>query len=120
MLPCSLGTDRLRKARFASLSSSGPEAVAPLSLGDLLLFDFLAAEGQYDERVAIERVRTLAHSALFLLAAHLTCAAALTPLVVIVGRAFEVAWLFLPLSGVLILDGAFWYMTRRHRTRTVR
>ena len=48
----------MRKGRFASISGN-PEMVAPLSPADLLLVDVLAADGQYDERIGTERVRTL-------------------------------------------------------------
>ena len=62
----------MRKGRFAGLNGR-PDAVEPLSSFDLLLVDLLPAGDQFDERIGTERVRSLTHSALFLLAAHISC-----------------------------------------------
>jgi diguanylate cyclase (GGDEF)-like protein len=105
----------MRKGRFASVSSS-PEAVAPLSLFDLLQVDLLAADGQYDERISIERVRTLTHSAVFLLAGHIICGGTLIYSLASVGKTRGLTQFGIVLGCVLLLDLLFWFATRRTRT----
>ena len=110
----------MRKGRFASVSDSGPEAVTPLSVRALLLFDFLKAEDADDERVANERVRSLAHSATFLFAAHLVCGAVLVLVAATAGEREHIVRLALPLLGVLLLDVGLWLLTRRARALPLR
>jgi PAS domain S-box-containing protein len=109
----------MRKGRFASVSGS-PDTVAPLSLLDLLLVDILAGDGQSDERIGIERVRTLAHSAAFLLAGHCAAGATIVASLLSAGREVALTALLVPLAAVLALDLGFWFTTRRHRTRKLR
>ncbi len=60
----------MRKGRFAGLSEGSRIAVAPPALADLLLFDFRPAEDEDDERLAAERMRSLAVSLPYLAASH--------------------------------------------------
>jgi diguanylate cyclase (GGDEF)-like protein len=109
----------MRKGRFASVSGS-PETVAPLSLADLLLVDLLAPDDQSDERIGIERVRTLAHSAAFLLASHLAAGATILASLFSAGKEGSLIAVLFPLAAVLALDIGFWFATRRHRTRRLK
>ena len=109
----------MRKGRFASVSGS-PDLVAPLSLTDLLLVDLLAADDDSDERIGTERVRTLAHTAGFLLASHLAAGATIVASLLSVGKQGSVLAVLLPLLGVLALDAGFWFATRRHRTKKLK
>ena len=106
----------MRKGRFAGLNGR-PDAVEPLSLIDLLLVDLLPAGDQNDERIGTERVRSLAHSALFLFASHLCCAG------VLIGSALGsdgILALAAPVAIILLLDIVFWFGTRRQRTRDLK
>ncbi len=106
----------MRKGRFAGLGGR-PDAVEPLGLVDLLLVDLLPAGDQDDERIGIERVRSLTHSAVFLMVAHLACGIALLAC----GAATpNLPGLMLPLTGVLLFDVIFWFATRRERTRMLK
>jgi diguanylate cyclase (GGDEF)-like protein len=109
----------MRKGRFASVSGS-PELLAPLSLVDLLLVDLLAADDQPDERIGIERVRTLTHSAAFLLASHLAAGATILVSLLSAGNEGGLLAFLFPLAAVLALDTGFWFATRRHRTRKLK
>ena len=106
----------MRKGRFAGLAGR-PDAIEPLGLADLLLVDLLPAGDQYDERIGIERVRSLTHSAVFLVVAHLACG---LTLLACSGDTPNFVPLLLPLTGVLLLDIAFWFATRRERTRKLK
>ena len=107
----------MRVGRFSGLSDNGPDAVARLSPADLLLFDFLEAGDQHDERLARDRVHALAHAAPFLAVAHLLCGTIL----VLAFRDAGVApdpWLFaLPLGAILLLDLRLWHLTARKSSR---
>ncbi|HEX8534462.1 MAG TPA: EAL domain-containing protein [Allosphingosinicella sp.] len=109
----------MRKGRFASVSGS-PELVAPLSLADLLLVDVSAADDQSDERIGTERVRTLTHSAVFLLASHFAAGATILAGLVSAGNHSSLLGVIIPLAAVLLLDAGFWFTTRRHRTRKLK
>jgi diguanylate cyclase (GGDEF)-like protein len=106
----------MRKGRFAGLKGR-PDAVEPLSLLDLLLVDLLPAGDQYDERIGTERVRSLTHSGLFLLAAHLSCGAVFLLSATSFANMVELA---APLGIILLLDIVFWFGTRRERTRRLK
>ena len=106
----------MRKGRFAGLNGR-PDAIEPLSLVDLLLVDLLPAGDQYDERIGIERVRSLTHSALFLFGAHLSCGAVL---LLSAFNAANLVRLAIPLATILLLDIVFWFGTRRVRTRRLK
>ena len=103
----------MRTGRFAGLKDNVPEADQPLPALSLLLFDFLAATDQHDERVATDRVHAIAHSAPFLAVAHAVCGA------VLLFAFFEAGtmpdpWLFgLPLAATLALDVRLWTLTAR-------
>jgi len=105
----------MRKGRFASVGSS-PEAVAPMTLAGLLQVDLLAADGQFDERISIERVRTLTHSAIFLLTGHIICGGTLVYSLVSAGKTEGLIKFGIVLGCVLLLDLLFWFATRRKRT----
>jgi diguanylate cyclase (GGDEF)-like protein len=103
----------MRKGRFAGLNDEGPGAARALSLGRLLLFDFQAAEDSYDERVAWERVRSLAWSAPFLTIAHLVCGAALVHGLLFTLPFHALLPVILPLVSLLLLDLRLWALTSR-------
>ncbi len=106
----------MRKGRFAGLSGR-PDAVEPLSLTDLLLVDLLPAGDQADERIGIERVRSMTHSPFFLMAGHASCSGAL--IASAAGSQHLVALIGVT-AAILMLDFVFWFGTRRQRTRRLK
>jgi len=104
----------MRKGRFAALSDNSPEAAAPLSTVDLLLFDFLAAEDERGARVALDRARPLSLVAPFLAGIHGVGAAVLA----LCGA----GWMAVvpALAGVLASDWALWFLARRTRTHSLK
>jgi len=108
----------MRKGRFSGLSDNGRDAVAPLSPAGLLLFDFLEAGDQHDERVGCDRVRSIAHSAPFLAAAHLVCGTILILAYRDAGLSPD-AWSFgLAFGAILLLDVRLWLLTVRRGQST--
>ncbi len=103
----------MRKGRFAGLSDSRSETVKPLSIGDLLLFDFLAADDRYNERIAFERARSLAYSAPFLTVTHLVCGLVLIAAAFIEQGAGGLRFLVPPLAALLLLDVRLWLLSSR-------
>jgi diguanylate cyclase (GGDEF)-like protein len=95
------------------LNDNSPEAAAPPSAAALLLFDFLEAGDQHDERVACDRLHTIAHSAPFLAAAHLVCGIILLLAHGKVGVTPDPLYFGVPLVAILALDLRLWLMTRR-------
>jgi diguanylate cyclase (GGDEF)-like protein len=106
----------MRKGRFASLRNTRPDAVEPLSVGALLRFDFIAAEEGQDERVGIERVRTLTHSAMFLILIHALCGSLLLLAALKLDQYDTLLPLGAPIAVLLLLDFGFWRVTQRKRT----
>jgi diguanylate cyclase (GGDEF)-like protein len=100
----------MREGRFAGLRDPGPEAVVPLRLSELLLFDFRPAASEDHARVAAERARTLAVSVPFLTASHILWG--LTLLAVIIIRGEGLSWVSLPLAAIVALDAGLWAMLR--------
>jgi diguanylate cyclase (GGDEF)-like protein len=100
------------------LSDSGCESDAPRSLWAILLFDFHEARDQHGERVATDRVHAIAHSAPFLAAAHLVCAAILILCYREAGVLPDPLKLGLPLAAILLLDLRLWLLTRRRARPT--
>ncbi|MDP8994313.1 MAG: EAL domain-containing protein, partial [Pseudomonadota bacterium] len=95
------------------MSDNGPEAVVPLSAPNVLVFDFIAAGDHHDERVACERLHSIAHAAPFLALAHLVCGIVLFLAHGELGAAPD-PWLFgLPITAILLLDLRLWRLTRR-------
>ena len=103
----------MRKGRFAGLGGR-PDAVEPLSLADLLLVDLLPPGEQSDERIGVERVRSMTHSPMFLMIGHVSCSSML------IATAWEAPYLLrllVPAIAILLLDLTFWFATRRQRTK---
>ena len=108
----------MRAGRFSRVADLGQEPVKPLSFAKLLACDIMPAHKHYDARIAQDRVRTLAHSAAFLLISHLVSATLI--LLTAVGRSGltrETLSICLPLLLLLVLDLIFWGMIRQQRTR---
>ncbi|HEX8527153.1 EAL domain-containing protein, partial [Allosphingosinicella sp.] len=79
----------------------------------LLLFDFLEAADQHDERVACDRVHSIAHSAPFLAVAHLVCGIVLLLAHRDLGVAPDPWFVGAPLAAILLLDLRLWSLTAR-------
>jgi diguanylate cyclase (GGDEF)-like protein len=109
----------MRKGRFAGLGDTSHATARPLALADLLAFDFRPAVGEEDERVAVERVRSLGVSIPFLAASH-----ALWGIILLValprGAHADVAGLWLPLAGALLIDLALCWLLKGGAAATVR
>jgi diguanylate cyclase (GGDEF)-like protein len=95
----------MRKGRFAGLSDRGQEPVTPPGLAELLLFDFLPAAGEDDERAARERARTVQLSLPLLAGSHFLWAALLLG---VLGASAPVSLL----AAVVLLDGLLWFALR--------
>jgi diguanylate cyclase (GGDEF)-like protein/PAS domain S-box-containing protein len=108
----------MRVGRFSGLSDSGPEPIPPLSPASLLLFDFLPAGDQHDERVACERLHSIAHSAPFLAVAHLVCGIVLLVAHREAGVMPDPLLFGVPLAAVLLLDLRLWSLTARRARPT--
>jgi diguanylate cyclase (GGDEF)-like protein len=103
----------MRVGRFSGLNDNGRGAVVPLSAFNLLLFDFLEARDQHDERVACDRLQSIAHAAPFLAVAHLICAAILILTFSRAGATPDPIYFGLPLGALLLLDLRLWRLTAR-------
>jgi diguanylate cyclase (GGDEF)-like protein/PAS domain S-box-containing protein len=110
----------MRVSRFAGVSDNSREAVKPLSLSDLMTFDFMPAASEDDERVAAERARSIGVSLPFVAASHLIWSMALLNALVRTGADSLVIPVAFLLAGALLLDGAFWLLLRRSRERPYR
>jgi diguanylate cyclase (GGDEF)-like protein len=108
----------VRAGRFSKVAELQQEPVRPLSFPQLLIVDIAATHSLYDARIAQDRVRMLAHSAAFLLIAHLVGATLiLLSAVGSDGISTATAMTALPMFVLLGLDVAFWLVTRRQRKR---
>jgi len=103
----------MRKGRFAGLSEEGRGDEVPLGASDLLLFDLRPARGAHDDRVAQERVRSLAHSAPFLATTHFGCAVALLLALSSMGAMPNPLHFYGPVAAVLLLDLRLWQLSSR-------
>ena len=108
----------MRTGRFSGLSDSGQEVVKPLSWPALLAFDFRAARDQHGERVACDRVDSIAHAAPFLAAAHIVCGAILLHCYREAGAVPDPLLFGLPFAAILLLDLRLWLLTRRRARAT--
>ena len=63
-----------RRGRFASLADDRAEEISALSPFKILFFDLLPSKEADSERVAMDRVRSLAFAGPYLAASHLACA----------------------------------------------
>ncbi len=100
----------MREGRFAGLRDPSPEAVVPLRLSELLLFDFRPAASEDHARVAAERARTLAVSVPFLTASHILWGVTLLAVIMIEGDGFSLV--AMPLAGILAMDAGLWRLLR--------
>ncbi|HYJ30224.1 MAG TPA: EAL domain-containing protein [Allosphingosinicella sp.] len=108
----------MRTGRFSALGDSGSESGGARSLFGLLLFDFREARDQHGERVAADRVHSIAHAAPFLAAAHLVCGAILLLCYREAGTLPDPLLFGLPLAAILLLDLRLWTLTRRRARPT--
>jgi len=108
----------MRTGRFSGLSESGCESGPPRSLSGLLFFDFREALDQHGERVAVDRVHSIAHAAPFLAAAHLVCGAILILCYREAASLPDPLLFGLPLAAILLLDLRLWLLTRRRARPT--
>ncbi len=107
----------MRKSRFASMSE--PVAgVRNLSYLDIFLFDLKPSRQSDDERIAIERIRGLSHSGLYLAASHLICALVIGLYLLRSGRPGIVPAM-IALGLILLLAFASTLLDRR-KTRAIR
>ena len=108
----------MRAGRFSKVADPNQDTVKPLTFPQLLLVDIAGTQTLGDARIAQDRVRTLAHSAAFLLISHVVSATLI--LLAAVGRSGvdkNTLLLSLPILMLLVLDVAFWMATRRQRVR---
>jgi diguanylate cyclase (GGDEF)-like protein len=102
----------MRKGRFANLRDGTEKAGRAFSLREIFLFDLLAAEDHYAERVAIERVRMLKYAAPLMAAIHLLAGGAALTATMLAGVAVPLT-LLLALAGLLALDVGFSILVKR-------
>jgi diguanylate cyclase (GGDEF)-like protein len=100
------------------LGEGGEEAARPLSWAALLAFDLREARDQHGERLACDRVHSIAHAAPFLAAAHLVCGAILLLAHRDAGRMPDPLLFGGPFAAILALDLRLWLLTRRRAMPT--
>ena len=83
-----------------------------------LTFDFRGARDQHGERVACDRVDSIAHAAPFLAAAHVVCGAILLLCYREAGAVPDPLFFGLPFAAILLLDLRLWLLTRRRARPT--
>jgi hypothetical protein len=64
----------VRAGRFSRVAHSDQEPLQPLTVQQLLVIDLMPPQSLGDARIAQDRIRTIAHSAAFLLVSHLVTA----------------------------------------------
>src|SRR5688572_22940679 len=108
---------RMRQGRFASLADDTIERIGTLSPLHVLFFDLLPTKDEDSERIAIERVRSLAFAGPYLAASHIICALILfidelgttpTPLTLAL------------LAGIMAVAILPYLLLGRQRTRNIR
>ncbi|HEU0135296.1 MAG TPA: EAL domain-containing protein, partial [Allosphingosinicella sp.] len=105
----------MRKGRFAGLSDRGQEPVTPPRIGELLLFDFLPAADEDDERAARERADALQLSLPLLAGSHALWSSVLVGGLAASGSTAGLAGLCVLLAAILLLDGALLLALKRLR-----
>jgi len=108
----------VRAGRFSRVADLAQEPIQPLTFPQLLAIDIASSHTLADARVAQDRVRTLAHSAAFLLISHVVSSTLI--LLTVLGSATETnqtVRVAVPLGILLVLDLLFWFATRRQRSR---
>ena len=106
----------MRVGRFARVAEIGADTEAPRSFWQLLVVDIVPALDQTDDRIALDRVRALGHSAAFLTMLHAvggTLAVLGALKAGVNANSLFATFLF---GALLLLDCGLWYITRRHRT----
>jgi len=103
----------MRKGRFAGLSDRGQEPVTPPEIAELLLFDFMPAADEDDDRAARERARTVELSLPLLAGSHLLWSAVLVGGLAAMGAMAGIAPVAGLLLGILVLDGLLWFGLKR-------
>ena len=108
----------MRAGRFSRVAQSDQGPLQPLTIKQLLVIDLMPAQSLGDARIAQDRIRTIAHSAAFLLVSHLV-SATLILFAVVEQAGFSAEHWSLPVSmvGLLGLDLGFWMALRNHRVR---
>src|SRR5437867_1594386 len=112
------GRSLVRAGRFSRVAPLDQEPPQPLTIQQLLVIDLMPAQSLADSRIAKDRIRTIAHSAAFLLVSHLVTAT-LILFAVIEWSGFSLEnWPLLVLVfGLLGLDLGFWMALRNQRMR---
>jgi diguanylate cyclase (GGDEF)-like protein len=108
----------VRAGRFSRVAPLDQEPLQPLTIQQLLVIDLMPAQSLADSRIAQDRIRTIAHSAAFLLVSHLVTAT-LILFAVIEQSGFSLEnWpLLVSVFGLLGLDLGFWMALRNQRMR---
>jgi diguanylate cyclase (GGDEF)-like protein/PAS domain S-box-containing protein len=107
----------MRKGRFAGLSDRGQEPVTPPELAELLLFDFLPAADEDDDRAARERARFIQLSLPLLAGSHALWSAVLVGGLAAAGATAGLVALGGLLGAILLFDVALWLLLRQLELR---
>ncbi|HYJ83426.1 MAG TPA: EAL domain-containing protein [Allosphingosinicella sp.] len=94
------------------MSDRGQEPVTPPELGELLLFDFIPAADEDDDRAACERARTILLSLPLLAGSHLLWSGVLVGGLAAAGATAGLALLTGLLLAILLLDLGLWLVLR--------
>ncbi len=116
IVPVAAG-DQMRRGRFASLADDKVERIGELSSAEVVFFDLFPAKDDESERIAIERVRSLAFAGPYLAASHLICA--IIVLIHSLSGATEILTL-VPLGGIILAALLPYLLLGRQRTRDLR
>ncbi|HLL30126.1 MAG TPA: EAL domain-containing protein [Allosphingosinicella sp.] len=95
------------------MSDRGQEPVTPPEIAELLLFDFMPAADEDDDRAARERARTVELSLPLLAGSHLLWSAVLVGGLAAMGAMAGIAPVAGLLLGILVLDGLLWFGLKR-------
>ena len=106
---------QVRRGRFSSFAEYPIEGLSALSPWQVLCFDLLPTKDQHAERIATERVRSLALAAPYLAASHLICA-----LVLLISGMTHSWGAFIPLTGIFVTALAPCLLLWRPPMRAVR
>ena len=108
----------MRAGRFSRVAELGHEPLKPLTFQQLLAIDVMPTQSVNDGRVAQDRIRTISHSAAFLLLSHLVSSTLV--LLAAFGRSGMTQsnlLLVIPVVALLGTDIAFWAAVRHQRVR---
>lgn len=107
----------MRRGRFSSLADDKAERINELTSVEVVFFDLFPARDEESERIAMERVRSLAFAGPYLAASHLICA---TVLIISSLRGGAEMISLIPLGGVVLGALLPYVFLGRQRTRDLR